>query len=53
MTVSDLVQISQGVGQLGVGAVAIKAVWELKKAVSALREMFANHEERISKLEDK
>jgi hypothetical protein len=53
MDAEVVVTFAAAVGQLGIAAAAMKVALELKAAVLALKEQFANHEKRITKLEDK
>lgn len=51
MTADVAVSLATSLAQLGVAAAALKVAMELKAAVLALKEQFANHEGRINSLE--
>jgi hypothetical protein len=48
-----LITLAAALGQLGVAAAAYKIAVEVKRMVTALKERVDNHEERLTKLEDK
>lgn len=53
MTADAIIGLATAIGQLGLGAAALKAVIELKRAVNVLADKSDNHEKRITKLEEK